>query len=163
MKKPIQYSCHKSKNRRSNICIKDINIKSSFFISCPKGFESVMEYQVIFQNGRIADKEKISVIHYCHNFFQRDIISAINFMKVFINQTRFQETFICGFILCQKRGINIFTKLVVIINIIYYCLQHLLLKEDIKIIYIFYYIVSHICQEQEFDQLSFHQEFSFFQ
>ena len=46
-------------------------------MSFPTGFESVMENQMIFQNRRIADEKKISVIHYCHNFFQRDNIIII--------------------------------------------------------------------------------------
>ena len=77
MKKPIQNSCHKSKNRRFDSCIKNINIKSSFFVSFPKGFESMMEDQMIFQNRRIADEKKISVIHPAHNFFQSYILSEI--------------------------------------------------------------------------------------
>ena len=77
MKKPIPNTSHKSKNRRFDSCIKDVNIVSSFFILFPKGFESVMEYQVIFQNGRIADENKISVIHQSHNFSQSHIFSEI--------------------------------------------------------------------------------------
>ena len=73
MKKPIQNSSHKSKNRRSDCCIKDVNMKSSFFMLVPKGFESVMEDQMIFQNRRIADEKKISVIHQAHNFIQSHI------------------------------------------------------------------------------------------
>ena len=118
MKKPIQYSCHKSKNRRSNCCIKNINIKSSFFISCPKGFESVMEDQMIFQNRRIADEKKISDIHQTHDFIQRHIFSEIYFKKIFINQTTFDVTFICVEIITQKRRVSIFTKLIMIFNII---------------------------------------------
>ena len=63
MKKPIQNTSHKSKNRRFESRIKDVNIVSSFLVLCPKGFESVMEYQVIFQNRRIRHEKKISVIH----------------------------------------------------------------------------------------------------
>ena len=70
MKKPIQYSSYKSKNRRFESCIKDVNIKSSFFMSFPKIFESVMENQVIFQNRRIRHEKKIGVIHQSHNFSQ---------------------------------------------------------------------------------------------
>ena len=77
MKKPIQYSSHKSKNRRFESCIKDINIVSSLFVVFPKGFESVMEYQVIFQYRRIADEKKISVIHQTHDFIQIHILSEI--------------------------------------------------------------------------------------
>ena len=94
MKKTIQNSSHKSKNRRSDCCIKDINIRSSFFVYFPKSFKSMMEYQVIFQYRRITHEKKITYIHYCHNFFQSDIISATNFIKVFINQTRFDKAFI---------------------------------------------------------------------
>ena len=75
MKKPIQNSSYKSKNRRFESCIKDVNMESSFFMSFPKGFESVMENQVIFQNSRIRDEKKISVIHQSHNFSQRYILS----------------------------------------------------------------------------------------
>ena len=49
MKKPIQNSSHKSKNRRSDCCVKDINNRSSFSMLFPKSFKSMMEYQVIFQ------------------------------------------------------------------------------------------------------------------
>ena len=77
MKKPIQNSCHKSKNRRFDSCIKNINIKSSFFVSFPKGFESVMKYQGIFQNRRIRDEKKISDIHQTHDFIKRHILSEI--------------------------------------------------------------------------------------
>ena len=118
MKKPIQYSGYKSKNRRSNCCIKDINIKSSFFKSFPKGFESVMEYQVIFQNRRIRHEKKISDINQSQDFIQRHILSEIVFKKVFINQTTFDVTFICVAIITQKRRLNIFTKLIMIFNII---------------------------------------------
>ena len=124
MKKPIQYSGYKSKNRRFDSCIKDINIRSSFFISCPKGFESVMEYQVIFQNRRIADEKKISVIHQSNDFIQRHTFSEIYFKEVFINQTTFDITFICVEIITQKRRPNIFTKLIIIFNIIDDRLQH---------------------------------------
>ena len=71
MKKPIQNSSHKSKNRRFESCIKDVNIVSSFFVLFIKIFESVMEYQVIFQNRRIADEIKISITHQSHNFSQK--------------------------------------------------------------------------------------------
>ena len=77
MKKTIQYSSYKSKNRRFETCIKDVNIKSSFFILFPKAFESVMENQVIFQNRRIRDEKKISVIHQAHNFSKSYILSEI--------------------------------------------------------------------------------------
>ena len=46
-------------------------------MSFPKGFESVMEYQVIFQNRRIRDEKKISVIHQTHDFILRHILSEI--------------------------------------------------------------------------------------
>ena len=118
MKKPIQNTCHKTQNRRSDRCIKDINMRPSFFVSFPKGFESVMEYQMIFQNGRIADEKKISYIHQSHNFIQRHILSKIYFKKVFINQTTFDVTFICVEIITQKRRLNIFTKFIMIFNII---------------------------------------------
>ena len=124
MKKPIQYSCHKSKNRRSNLCVKNIYIRSSFFMSFPKGFKSVMENQMIFQDRRIRDEKKISVIHYCHNIIQSHILPEIQFKKVFINQTTFDVTFICVEIITQKRRLNIFTKLIMIFNIIYNRLQH---------------------------------------
>ena len=39
MKKPVENSSHKSKNRRSDCCIKNINNKSTFFISFLKGFD----------------------------------------------------------------------------------------------------------------------------
>ena len=77
MEKPIQNSGYKSKNRRFDSCIKDVNIVPSFFISFPKGFESVMEYQMIFQNGRIRDEKKISDIHQTHDFTQSYILSEI--------------------------------------------------------------------------------------
>ena len=77
MKKPIQNSSHKSKNRRFESCIKDVNIVSSFFMSFPKGFESMMENKVIFQNRRIGDEEKISAIHQAHDFIQSHILSEI--------------------------------------------------------------------------------------
>ena len=124
MKKPIQYSGYKSKNRRFDSCIKAINIRSSFFISSPKGFESVMEYQVIFQNRRIREEKKISDIHLCHNFIQSHILPEIYFKEVFINQTTFDITFICVEIITQKRRLNIFTKLIMIFNIIDDTLQH---------------------------------------
>ena len=124
MKKPIQYSCHKPKNRRSNCCIKNIKIRSSFFVSFPKGFESMMEDQMIFQNGRIRHEKKISVIHQSHDFIQSHILSEICFKKVFINQTTFDITFICIEIITQKRRVNIFTKLIMIFNIIDDRLQH---------------------------------------
>ena len=118
MKKPIQHSCHKSKNRRFESCIKDVNSKSSFFMSFPKIFESVMENQVIFQNSRIRHENKISDIHQTHDFIQRHILSEIVFKKVFINQTTFDVTFICVEIITQKRRVNIFTKLILVCNII---------------------------------------------
>ena len=77
MKKTIQNTSRKSKNRRFESCIKDVNMKSSFFMSFPKIFESVMEYQVIFQNRRIADENKISDIYQTHNFCQSRILSKI--------------------------------------------------------------------------------------
>ena len=46
-------------------------------MSFPKGFESVMEYQVIFQNRRIRDEKKISDIRQSHDFIQRHILSEI--------------------------------------------------------------------------------------
>ena len=84
----------------------------------PKGFESVMEDYMIFQNRRIRDEKKISDIHYCHNIIQRHILSEIVFKKVFINQTTFDVTFICIEINTQKRRLNILTKLIMIFNII---------------------------------------------
>ena len=77
-----------------------------------------MEYQVIFQNGRIRDEKKISVIHQSHNFSQSNVFSEICLKKVFINQTTFNVTFICVEIIRQKRRVNIFTKLIMIFNII---------------------------------------------
>ena len=77
MKKPIQYSCHKSKNIRFDSCIKNINMRSSFFMPFPKGFKSMMEDQMIFQNRRIRDEKKISVIHQSHNFMQSYIFSEV--------------------------------------------------------------------------------------
>ena len=77
MKKPIQNTCHRSKNRRFESCIKDVNMESSFFMSFPKGFESVMENQVIFQNRRIRDEKKISDIHQTHDFIQSHILPEI--------------------------------------------------------------------------------------
>ena len=65
-----------------------------------KGFKSMMEDQVIFQNRRIRHEKKISVINYCHNFIQRNIPFEIVFKKVFINQTTFDVTFICIKIIC---------------------------------------------------------------
>ena len=99
-------------------------MESSFFMSFPNAFESVMENQVILQNRRIRDKKKISVIHHCHNFSQRHILSEIVFKKVFINQTTFDVTFICIEIISQKRRVNIFTKLIMIFDIIDNRLQH---------------------------------------
>ena len=93
-------------------------------MSFPKGFESVMEYQIIFQNGRIRDEKKISDIHQTHDFIQRHILSEIVFKKVFINQTTFDVTFIWVEIITQKRRVNIFTKLIMIFNIIDDRLQH---------------------------------------
>ena len=46
-------------------------------MSFPKGFESVMEYQVIFQNRRIRDEKKISNIHQTHDFIQSHTLSEI--------------------------------------------------------------------------------------
>ena len=54
-----------------------------------------MEYQMIFEHIRITDEMKICIIHYTHNFSQSYILSQINFIKVFINQTTFDITFIC--------------------------------------------------------------------
>ena len=48
MKKPIQNTSYKSKNRRFESCIKDVNIVSAFFILFVKSFKSIMKYQVIF-------------------------------------------------------------------------------------------------------------------
>ena len=95
MKKPIQNTSHKSKNRRFESCIKDVNIVSSFFVLFPKAFESVMENQVIFQNRRIRPEKKISAIHQAYNISQSNVFSEIYFKKVFINQTTFDITFIC--------------------------------------------------------------------
>ena len=39
-------------------------------MSFPKGFESMMEDQMIFQNRRIRDEKKISDIHQSHDFIQ---------------------------------------------------------------------------------------------
>ena len=50
--------------------------------------------------------------------------SEIVFKKVFINQTTFDVTFICVKIITQKRRLNIFTKLIMIFNIIDDRLQH---------------------------------------
>ena len=73
---------------------------------------------MIFQNGRIRDENKISDIHLCHNIIQSHILPEIVFKKVFINQTTFDVTFICIEIITQKRRLNIFTKLIMIFNII---------------------------------------------
>ena len=83
-----------------------------------------MENQMIFQNRRIRNEKKISDIHDCHNVFQRHILSEIVFKKVLINQTTFYVTFICIEIITQKRRLNIFTKLIMIFNIIDNRLQH---------------------------------------
>ena len=64
----------------------------------------MMEYQMIFQNRRIADEEKISDIHQTHDFIPRHIFSEIYFIEVFINQTTFDVTFICVEIITQKRS-----------------------------------------------------------
>ena len=117
-----------------------------------------MEDQVIFQNRRISDEKKISVINYCHNFIQRNIPFEIVFKKIFINQTTFDVTFICVEIICQIKRLNIFTKLIMIFNIIDNRVQHILLKEDI-----FCHIVSHICRPMVFGQLSLRQPVSFYQ
>ena len=93
-------------------------------MSFPKSFKSVMENQMIFQNRRIRDEKKISVINHCHNFMQRHIPSEIVFKKVFINQATFDVTFICVEIICQIKRLNIFTKLIMIFNIIDNRLQH---------------------------------------
>ena len=98
-------------------------------MSFPKGFESVMENQVIFQNGRIADENKISDIHQTHDFIQRHIFSEIVFKKVFINQTTFDVTLICIEIISQKRRVNIFIKLITIFNIIDNRFYHFYLKK----------------------------------
>ena len=74
--------------------IKDVYIKSSFFVLFAKIFESIMEYQMIFQHTRINDEMKISIIHYTHNFSQSYIFSEIYFIEVLINQTTFDITFI---------------------------------------------------------------------
>ena len=75
----------------------------------PKGFESVMEDQMIFQNGRIRDEKKISDIHQTHDFIQRHIFSEILFIEVFINQTTFDVAFICIEIISQIKG-SIFSQ-----------------------------------------------------
>ena len=98
-------------------------------MSFPKGFESVMENQVIFQKGRIADENKISDIHQTHDFIQRHIFYEIVFKKVFINQTTFDVTFICIEIISQKRRVNIFIKLIMIFNIIDNRFYHFYLKK----------------------------------
>ena len=54
-----------------------------------------MKYQMIFQHIGITDEIKIAIIHQTHNFIQSYILSQINFIKVFINQTTFDITFIC--------------------------------------------------------------------
>ena len=90
----------------------------------PKGFESVMEDQMIFQNGRIRHEKKISDIHETHDFIQIHILSEICFKKVFINQTTFDVRFICVEIICQIKRLNIFTKLIMIFNIIDNRLYH---------------------------------------
>ena len=46
-------------------------------MSFPKGFKSMMEYQMIFQNGRIRDEKKISDIHQTHEFIQSHILPEI--------------------------------------------------------------------------------------
>ena len=60
-----------------------------------------MEYQVIFQNRRIRDEKKISVIQQSHNFSQSNVFSEICLKKGFINQTTFDVTFICIEIITQ--------------------------------------------------------------
>ena len=52
-------------------------MRSSLFMSFPKAFESVMEDQMISQNRRIADENKIGYIHQTHDFIQRHIFSEI--------------------------------------------------------------------------------------
>ena len=144
MKKPIQYSCYKSKNRGFDSCIKNINIRSSFFMLFPKGLESVMEYQVIFQNRRIRDEKKISDINQSHDFIQSHILSEICFKKVFINQTTFDVTFICVEIITQKRRVNIFTKLIMIFNIIDDRLQHFIKRRYKIYLYFLSYCFTYL-------------------
>ena len=84
----------------------------------------MMKYQVIFQNRRIRHEKKISDINQSHDFIQRHILPEIVFIKVFINQTTFDVTFICAEIITQKRRVNIFTKLIMIFNIIDNRIQH---------------------------------------
>ena len=78
----------------------------------------MMKYQMIFQNRRIRDEKKISDINQSHDFIQRHIFSEIYFIEVFINQTTFDVAFICVEIITQKRRVNIFTKLIMVFNII---------------------------------------------
>ena len=54
-----------------------------------------MKYQMIFQQIRITDEIKITIIYQTHNFIQSYSISQIYFIEVFINQTTFDITFIC--------------------------------------------------------------------
>ena len=54
-----------------------------------------MKYQMIFQHIGIIDEINITIIDQTHNFIQSYILSEINFIKVFINQTTFDIIFIC--------------------------------------------------------------------
>ena len=110
----------------------------------PKNFESVMEYQVIFQNRRIADENKISDIHQTHDFIQRHILSEMVFKKVFINQTTFDVTFICLEIICQIKRLNIFTKLIMIFNIIDKRLQHFIKRRYKIYLYFLSYCFAYL-------------------
>ena len=71
-----------------------------------------------------------------HNFSQRHIFSEIVFKKIFINQTTFDITFICIEIISQKRRVNIFTKLIMIFDIIDNRLNHFI-KRRYKIYFYF--------------------------
>ena len=144
MKKPIQYSSYKSKNRRFESCIKDVNMASSYAVSFPKGFESVMEYQVIFQNRRIRDEKKISVIHQSHNFSQSHILSEICLKKEFEDQTTFDVTFITIVIIGQKRRVNIFTKLIMICYIIDNRLYHFIKRRYKIYLYFLSYCFTYL-------------------
>ena len=113
-------------------------------MSFPKGFESVMEYQVIFQNGRIVNENKIIVIHPSLDFIQRHILSEIVFKKVFINQTTFDVTFICVEIICQIKRLNIFTKLIMVIHIIDDRLYHFIKRRYKIYLYFLSYCFTYL-------------------
>ena len=104
----------------------------------------MMEYQVIFQNRRIADENKISVIHQSHDFIQIYILSEIVLKKVFINQTTFDVTFICVEIICQIKRLNIFTKLIMVIHIIDDRLQHFIKRRYKIYLYFLSYCFTYL-------------------